>query len=124
MKRLNRETLKNNLLTCINKLGIHEYSNLKFKIVPVIESGKNLNSTDDYMRLTILNEKNLGNRVLDLTTVVNCLSGPHSTFPIWIDVKVVNESEEQIIELRTSQRFRKPSLLHNQETGHPPFKIM
>lgn len=64
------------------------------------------------------------NELKKIGSVVNCLSGPHSTFLIWIDVKVVNESEEQIIELRTSQRFRKPSLLHNQETGHSPFKIM
>lgn len=27
-----------------------------------------------------------------------------------------------IIDLQVSLRFRKPSLLHNQDTGHPPFK--
>lgn len=122
MRILDKEVFKNNLLMCINELGIHDYSNLKFKIVPVVENGKNLNSTDDYMRLTVLSEKNLGDRLLELDTVINYLSAPHSTFPIWAEVEVCDEMEEFIIELRISQRFRKPSLLRNQETGHPPFK--
>lgn len=122
---MDKEILKSNLLICISELEVKEDAKIKFRVIPIIESGKNLNSTDDYMRLTVLNHKNLDNRLLDLDKVINILSGPNSTFPIWINVEVIsNEDEEYIIELQTSQRFRKPSLLRNQETGHPPFKAI
>jgi hypothetical protein len=122
---LDKKVLKSNLLICLGELEVKEEAKIKFRVVPVIESGKNLNSTDDYMRLTVLNHKNLNNRLLDLDKVINILSGPSSTFPIWINVEVINnEDEEYIIELQISQRFRKPSLLRNQETGHPPFKAI
>lgn len=122
---MNKDEFKNNLLMCFNELGIRDYTKLKFKITPVVENGKNLNSTDDYMRLTILNKKNIEDRLIDLDRVINYLSGPHSTFPIWIDIEVINdEVDECIIELKVSQRFRKPSLLRYQETGHPPFRMI
>ena len=122
---MDKEVFKSNLSICIRELGIKEDVNIKFRVVPIVESGKNLNSTDDYMRLTVLNPKNLENRFLDLEKVASILSAPNSMFPIWINVKVISmENEESVIELQTSQRFRKPSLLRNQETGHPPFKII
>ena len=122
---MDKESFKSNLLICINQLDVKAEANIKFRIVPIVENGKNLNSTDDYMRLTVLNQKNLENRLLDLDKVVNVLSGPNSTFPIWINVEIIsNENEEYVIELQTSHRFRKPSLLRNQETGHPPFMVI
>lgn len=122
---MDKEILKSNLLNCIGELGMEKDAKIKFRIVPVVESGKNLNSTDDYMRLTVLTEKNLNNRYLDLDKVTNILSGPNSTFPIWINIKIIsNEDEECVVELQISQRFRKPSLLQNQETGHPPFRAI
>lgn len=122
---MDKEVFKSNLLICIRELGIREDINIKFRVVPIVESEKSLNSTDDYMRLTVLTPKNLWNRFLDLEKVVSILSAPNSMFPIWINIKVISiENEESIIELQTSQRFRKPSLLRNQETGHPPFKII
>ncbi|MGJ7923239.1 hypothetical protein [Neobacillus sp. LXY-4] len=122
---MDTESLKSNLIICINELNIMEGDNIKFRVVPIVENGKSQNSTDDYMRLNILNPKNLENRFFDLDKVVKILSGPHSTFPIWINVEMIsNKNTEYIIELKTSVRFRKPSLLRNQETGHPPFRAI
>lgn len=45
--------------------------------------------------------------------------------PIWINVSFVEmEGEIGIFRLETSLRFRKPTLLRNADTGHPPFKAL
>lgn len=45
--------------------------------------------------------------------------------PIWINISL-NEikGEKLVFNFKTSLRFRKPSLLRNAETGHPPFKAI
>ena len=45
--------------------------------------------------------------------------------PIWINISFNKQEGEKIIfDFETSLRFRKPSLLRNAETGHPPFKAI
>ena len=123
---MNKEVFKENLLKTIRetleKKGKQDSKDYKFNIVTIQEPGKVLNSTDDYMRLWSLSEKNINDRYFDLVSVVNLLSGLEPLFPIWINVIFKAEVEKTLFfELQLSLRFRKPSLLRNQETGHPPF---
>ena len=120
-----KEDLKDNLVKAISELKITNFNNIKFVVVPIVEVGKKLNTTDDYMRLGILNKENLGNSYFTLDEVIGMFSGPDSRFPLWVTVEVLEErGNECIIELKTSLRFRTPSILQNQDTGHPPFKVI
>lgn len=120
-----REDFKRNLLKCMDELEIREKDKFRFMITSIIELGKKLNTTDEYMKLAILTNENLENRYFDLDGVIKILSGPDSRFPIWITVEIIEEkNNEYIIELKISQRFRTPSILQNKDTGHPPFKVI
>ncbi|WP_052723933.1 hypothetical protein [Paenibacillus wulumuqiensis] len=127
IKYMDKRTFKDHLLQALKEISISRNVNLedncKFTVVPVIEHGKSLNSTDEYLHRGMLNEKNLSGRELDLEAVVNMLACRIPLCPLWINV-VLKEIREDvpIIELQTSLRFRNPSLLQNQDTGHPPFK--
>lgn len=37
---------------------------------------------------------------------------------------VEERQNEYVIELKVSKRFRTEGILQNQETGHPPFKVI
>ncbi|MDS0527135.1 hypothetical protein NNC19_15700 [Clostridium sp. SHJSY1] len=116
---------KANLIKSIIELGLNEDDNIKFTITPITEEGKNHNSKDDYMRLWITSEKNLMGRFFDYDGVVNIFSAPDSRYPLWVTVELKEQKDDEyIIELKSSQRFRTPSVLQNQETGHPPFKVI
>jgi hypothetical protein len=123
---MNKEIFKENLLKCLTELlDNKEYSidKCKFIVNPISEDGKKLNSTDDYMRLTVLSKKNTQGRQLSIEKVVKLFSGLAPLYPIWINVYLENINEDgYLIKLDTSLRFRKPSLLQNQEYGYPPFK--
>lgn len=120
-----KKDLKQNLISAISELGISNENNVSFLVIPVAEEGKRLNSIDDCMRLGILNKENLGEHKFSLDEVTGMLSGPNSTFPLWVNLKILQQKDTEIIvELRTSLRFRTPSILKNQETGHPPFKAI
>jgi hypothetical protein len=82
-------------------------------------------SADDYVRLSLLTTENIAARLFDAEGVTTLLTGPNSSYPLWIEV-VPKETQEAycLFELRTSMRFRKPSELRNRETGHPPFKAL
>ncbi len=124
---MDKRTFKDHLLQALNEISISRNINLegnwKFTVVPVIERGKSLNSTDEYLHRGMLNEKNLSGREFDLESVVNMLACRIPLCPLWINVEFKEIREDvPIIELQTSLRFRNPSLLQNQDTGHPPFK--
>lgn len=122
---MDRDSLKVNLIKCVKELGVSALEDIRFKVTPIVEEGKKLSSTDDFMRLNILSQKNLNDRLFEINKVVKLISGPQSTFPIWIDVELLESEDTHIlIELRTSMRFRKPSLLQNQDTEHPPFRAI
>ena len=129
IKYMDKGTFKDYLLQTLSEISIFQNVKLneksKFIIVPVPESGKSLNSTDEYLHRGMLNEENLNGREFDFDTAVNMLSCMIPLCPIWITVMLKEiRGNEPIVELQTSLRFRKPSILHNQETNHPPFKAI
>ncbi len=75
---MNKQIFKDNLLKTVeeikdnNKINIEKYL---FRIHPVKENEKKLNSKDDFMRLNILNEENIGGKELSINDIVNVLSG-------------------------------------------------
>lgn len=99
--------------------------NYIFIITPVFEEGKVLQGKDEVMRLNILNKERITGRFFSKTDVVSMLTFFSPFVPIWIDVETTAINKEQVVfELRCSLRIRKPSLLRNQESGHPPFKAI
>lgn len=128
LREMDREIFKNNLIKTIEEINEEMKLNvgeMKFKIVAINEPNKPLNATDDSMRLVALSEKNVGSRLLSLDEASRLLSCKAPFVPIWINVSFLeSNATETIFKLETSVRFRKPSLLRNVETGHPPFKAI
>lgn len=128
IKEMNKHIFHDNLVMTIyeimNTKDLDE-SKIRFKILPVYEVDKPFNATDDLMRLVALSEKNVGNRLLTLEETVKLVACKSPFVPIWINVSLNKMDEEKMIfNFETSLRFRKPSLLRNAETGHPPFRAI
>lgn len=128
IKEMSKSIFQENLLATIKEIMSDEdfeEKKLRFKIVPVYEEKKSFNAVDDSMRLIALSEKNVGNRLLTLEETVRLVACNSPLVPIWINVSLINTDGDKIIfNFETSLRFRKPSLLRNAETGHPPFKAI
>jgi hypothetical protein len=125
IREMNRKIFKNNFLVAIREITDTDIDSLKIKIVPINEPGKPLNALDDQMRLIALSEKNVGKRLLSVNDASRLLSCNVPLVPIWINISSINSDEqEDVLLVETSLRFRKPSLLRNAETGHPPFKAI
>jgi len=128
IKEMSKSIFQENLLATIKEIISDEdieEKKLRFKIVPVYEEKKSFNAVDDSMRLIALSEKNVGNRLLTLEETVRLVACNSPLVPIWINVSLINTDGDKIIfNFETSLRFRKPSLLRNAETGHPPFKAI
>lgn len=128
LKEMNKTIFYDNLIMTINEIVENKKivdENLRFKIIPIYENGKTFNGLDNQMRLIALSEKNVGNRLLTIEETVNLVSCKSPFVPIWINISLNEISGERMIfNFETSLRFRKPSLLRNQETGHPPFKAI
>ncbi|WP_110930199.1 hypothetical protein [Paenibacillus bouchesdurhonensis] len=127
IKYMDKRTFKDHMLQALKEIAISRNvkleDNCKFTVVPVIEHGKSLNSTDEYLHRGMFNEKKLSGREFDLEAVVNMLACRLPLCPLWINVALKEIREDMtVIELQISLRFRNPSLLQNQDTGHPPFK--
>jgi len=123
---MNKDIFQNNLLMTIKEIMLDkdvDVKKIRFKIIPIYEEKKSFNAIDDSMRLIALSEKNLGNRLLTLEETVRLVACNSPLVPIWINISL-DEIDNNIIifDFETSLRFRKPSLLRNGETGHPPFK--
>lgn len=127
-KEMNKTIFYNNLITTINEILENsevDYKKIKFKINAIYEKDKSFNGLDNQMRLVALSEKNIGNRLLTIEETVNLVACQSPFVPIWINISLNKTSKDKIIfNFETSLRFRKPSLLRNQETGHPPFKAI
>lgn len=120
-----KKDFKNNLINALSEMQISKFDNVNFKIEAVYEQGKRYNSSDDVMRLSVLERANLKEKYFDIDGVVNLLSDPNLKYPLWITIELMEtHGNEYVIELKTSLRFRTPSVLQNQETGHPPFKVI
>lgn len=127
-KEMNAEIFQNNLLIAINEIKgkrdiiADEYY---FILNPVLEESKPRLAIDEFMRLNVLNPEFTKGKIFSLTEVVTTLAFHSPLVPIWINIKLIDSKENKIFfQLDISLRFRKPSLLQNQETGHAPFKII
>lgn len=123
---MNKEIFRRNLIMAIGEvLGFQNFDeeNLRIAITPVHEEGKPLLAKDDIMRLILLSDKNIKDRRLNVKQAVDLLASFEPFVPIWINVSLERIEEGKIyILLESSLRCRKPSLLRNAESGHPPFK--
>lgn len=70
-----------------------------YRVYPIIENGKNYNSTDDIMRLLILPKP----RKCNFDEVISIFTWKEGFYPLWIKVIPAN----QMIILKTSLRMRK-----------------
>lgn len=126
IKEMSKEIFRNNLMMSISELmgseDINEDS-IRILITPVYENGKSLTAQDNIMRLILLSDENIKDKKLTVQQTVDLLAGFQPLVPLWIDVSVKQiNKDETIILLETSVRCRKPSLLRNVESGHPPFR--
>ena len=128
VREMNKTIFRDNLLMTIceviGEISVDE-NDIRFKIIPIYEKDKSFNGLDNTMRLVLLSEKNIGNKLFTLDEIVK-LVACHSPFvPIWINISLNRKEEEKIIfDFETSLRLRKPSLLRNADTGHAPFKAI
>lgn len=128
VREMNKTIFYENLMMTIHEIMDTknvDQSKIRFKIVPVYEKEKSFSGMDDSMRLVALSEKNVGNRLLTIEETVKLVACNSPFVPIWINISL-NEikGEKLVFNFETSLRFRKPSLLRNAETGHPPFKAI
>ena len=98
------------------------FLNDTFIINPVYEKEKPLTARDEMMRLNILNKNRIENRTFNKEEVVSMLTFFTPFVPVWIDVEY--DGQACVFQIRCSLRLRKPSLLRNQESGHPPFRAV
>ena len=133
MGQFSKTDFRNNLLTAIYKIllfrGLPLSDNIKLSIVTNPEPNKKHTATDDIARLVTLSEDNIQNRYFDVDAVITLLVFPNqkypSKFPMWINVSyegMIDNNYHFILEV--SIRYRSPSLMHNKETGHPPFNAI
>lgn len=126
--QMNEEIFSTNLSKAVDK--IKETKNIssdivKFIIEPVEEHGKMLDGSDELMKRLVLSKENIGGKKLLLEDVVGVLGGLFPKAPLWVNVSFMEmEGDTSIFKLETSLRFRKPTLLRNSETGHPPFNAI
>lgn len=107
------------------KEGI-QFANDAFIINPIVEDGKVLNGKDEVMRLNILSKTRINKHIYTKDEVISMLTFFSPLVPIWIDVEYIPNYDEgkSVFRLNCSLRLRKPSLLRNQESGHPPFRVV
>lgn len=110
------------------EINMHQkvnFSKCRFRINPIIERGKSMQAKDEMMRLNIINPNRVRGKTYNADEVVSMLAFFEPLVPIWIDVKLYRYTEEVAeFQLDCSVRLRKPSLLRNQESGHPPFRAV
>ncbi|MEK4429116.1 hypothetical protein MHB54_07635 [Paenibacillus sp. FSL M7-0802] len=126
--QMNKQLFRENLLKTVDEIRIQKElinQEIRFIVEPVEERSKNLNSTDEWIKLTLLSKENTNGRYLELEEVIKLLTGLIPLVPIWLNISFEEIKDDvAIFKIQTSLRFRKPSILQNQETGHPPFKAV
>ena len=100
-----------------NEIEIDKY---KFELKPFKELVGKESSKDNCMRLAILANNKI-DELKPYNEAIRLMSAGNSNYPLWINVSKVNEA---VIKLEFSMRFRHLKISHNQETGHPPFKVI
>lgn len=80
--QLSSKQFHQNLLATLNEVAeeISSVKGCKFIITPIKEPDAKHNSTDDFMRLTVLTDENIQGKFYEINDVVTLLSGPNSTY--------------------------------------------
>ena len=92
IKEMNKKIFRENLVSAVEelkKVKKLEFEEQKFIINPVEERNKKLNSMDDFMRMTVLTEENIGGKLLRIDDVIGVLGGLIPLLPIWINISFV-----------------------------------
>ncbi len=128
IKEMNKEIFLQCLDMAIQEIKQKEgiqFTEDAFIINTIFEEGKILNGKEEVMRLNILNKSRIDKHIFTKDEVVSMLTFFSPLVPIWIDIKYVpNYEGKSVFELNCSLRLRKPSLLKNQDSGHPPFRTI
>lgn len=128
IKEMNKDIFSQYLDMTINEIKQKEGIQLTidvFLINAVVEEGKVLTAKDEVMRLNILNKDRIDKHIYTKEEVVSMLTFFCPLVPVWIDVQYIsNQESKSVFELKCSLRLRKPSLLRNQDLGHPPFRAI
>ena len=117
---MNKKDFELHLIMTLLEKGI-DAKKVNYIIKPVVEDGKKYNSKDDFIRLNVFPPNKISRYTFEFTQIIQRFSVLEPYYPLWIDVYPVNEN---IVELRTSLRFRRPSEIQRKETGHPPFRLI
>lgn len=122
-REMNKDIFRDNLLKTLSEFKYD--GKPKFKIIPKYDPNKIPYGDDDYFRLVILGDDNIGGKILSLNDTVEVLACMSPFAPTQIKVRYIDEQDGvAVFELETSTRVRKPSQLANIDTGHPPFKAI
>lgn len=128
LREMNKKIFLQNLQNTVEEINLQKEIKpvkYKFKINPVIEKGKSMQAKDEMMRLNVLNPSKIEGKFFTMDEDVSILTFFNPFVPIWIDVKLIRFiGEEATFQLNCSLRLRKPSLLRNQKSGHPPFRTI
>ena len=129
IKQMSKKIFKENLISAVEELKKAkkiEFEKEKFIINPIEDRNKKLNSMDDFMRMTVLTEENVGGKLLRIDDVIGVLGGLIPLLPIWINISFVEMVDDYtaVFQLDCSMRIRKPSELKNTEKGYPPFNVV
>lgn len=100
--------------------SIEDVETFMFKLVPIDEGIGQESSKDSWMKNTKLKNNQI-EECKSYKDSIWLLSAGDSKYPIWINMTKLNETE---IQLEFSQRFRHIKTSQNQDTGHPPFKVI
>lgn len=131
IKEMNRNVFHSNLLKTIVEINPkQDVSKILLKIETCEEKGKCLNAYDEIMHLNILNMDRITEMTFTIEQALDSLTLLMSAYnmplvPMWINVEHLCDRDNiSIYKLICSRRYRKPSLLRNQDTDHPPFKAI
>lgn len=117
---MNKTIFEEHLIKVLGHKGI-DAKKSNYVIYPILEEGKKYSSKDDFVRLNVFPLDKISNYTFTFEEIVKRFSVFEPYYPLWIDVYV---KENNIIELHTSLRFRKPSELLRKETGNAPFMLV
>lgn len=125
---MSKKIFLHNLQDTVDEINLQKNihpSKCMFRINPIIEHGKSMQARDEMMRLNIINPNRVDGKTFTINEVVSMLAFYEPFVPIWIDVKLNQYIDEEAeFQLDCSLRLRKPSLLRNKESGHPPFRAV
>lgn len=105
-----------NLMNCRES----EVNKFTFELIPIREYIGAESSKDDWMRLAVLPSNNIEEPKL-YADAIRLLSAGNSKYPLWVNM---SKTSDHVIKVEFSLRFRNLKTSHNQETGHPPFKVV